>query len=355
MRLYFFLLTFVLMTATACTSPTAPIDADEPDSAAFASDSIFAAKGGSSAFGNMKGEAATSCNEANFRPYTYTLWAGQSHEAGLVTISTDGQNLNVTYDTNETADLSEVHVNVYTNADSVPTKRPAPGRAPYKASSLNADTHTVTIPLSDLGVSDSSLCSTTFYVIAHAALTVDATGNTANAGETAYSGGIKTPGKGAWFYVSEYGNFCDCVSAECSVTGDLLAGQYQDIGTMTITEDGDDLLVTYDLDWINPSTGELYPLGELAIYVFTDPADLSGNRPVPGKAPYKVSLEELAGATTWTVRIPKSDFGNTDTFYVVAKTTVNGETTYGGLLNETGINVGGARAWWYYLTFVSCD
>ena len=344
-----------LLSLTACTSPTASIDADEPTTTDESFDLAALAKGATGSFGNILGTPAESCNESSFRPSIYPLYAGQKSDAGTVAISTDGDQLLVTFDTNETADLLEVHVNVYTDAASVPTKRPAPGRAPYKSENLYRDAYTVAIPLSDLLSPADVLCDQTFFVIAHAALTTDETGNEANAGETAYAGGIENPGKGAWFYVAQYGDFCGCVTEQCATVGDLLAGQYQDIGTMTISQDGTDLLVTYELDWTNPATGELYPLGELAIYVFTDTADLSGNRPTPGKAPYKVGLTELDGATSWTVRIPMAELGDSDTYYVVAKTTVNGETTYGGILDETGINVGGAKAWWYYLAFSPCN
>lgn len=349
------LMGLALLAFSACTGPTSPLDKEGPETFLETGDDFFAAKGGATAYGNPQGEAAAECNEYNYRPYTFTLWAGQSHEAGVVTVSTDDDNLMVTYDTNDTADLEEVHVNVFTDASDVPDRRPPPGRAPYKAENLGLDSYTVVIPLSDLLDPGDILCDQTFYVIAHAALTSDETGSDENAGETAYSGGNNNPGRGAWFYVSEYGNFCDCQTDDCTAEGDLLAGQYNDIGTITVTQDGSDLLVSYELDWIDPATNDPFPLGELAIYVFTDPSDLSGGRPNPGHAPYKVSTAELDGASSYTVRIPLSDFDGACPLYVVAKTTVNGETTYGGLLGETGINVGAPGPWWYYLEFSCCS
>jgi hypothetical protein len=164
---------------------------------------VFASKGATtSSFGNPLGEPGE-CS-GNYRSRSYELLAGQKKLAGFVNVSTDGNFLYVTYDTSETADLKEVHVNVYTDATDVPTKRPAPGQAPYKAQNLFLDSYTVSIPLSDFNLQGADLCGFTFYVIAHAALTVDETGSQANAGETAYSGGNNNLGKGAWFYISEY-------------------------------------------------------------------------------------------------------------------------------------------------------
>jgi len=342
------LLILLSVALAACSSPTSSLDADDQASSISGMMTAVASKKGDSAFGDPMGQPAEVCNDANFRPFSYTLWAGQSNDAGTVTVSTDGEMLFVAYDTNETADLEEVHIYVFTDAADVPERRPAPGQAPYKAENLNADTYTVGIPLSDLLEAGEILCDQTFYVLAHAALTMDESGSDDNAGETAYSGGNNNPGNGAWFYVSEYANFCDCQTRNCVAEGDLLAGQYNDIGTLTVSKDGDDLVVTYTLD---EGAGEL---GELAIYVFTDPSDLTGDRPNPGHAPYKVGTDLLNGASSYSVRIPLADFGEACPLYIVAKTTVNGETTYGGLLGETGINVGAPGPWWYYLTLDCC-
>ena len=119
--------------------------------------------------------------------YEYTLWAGKHYDAGIVRIWTDEANLFVKYDTNETADLQEAHVYVWTNEADIPVKRPAPGQAPYTAGNINADSYTFTIPFSDFAVDNP--CGETFYISTHAALIGDSeSGSQANAGQTAYSG-----------------------------------------------------------------------------------------------------------------------------------------------------------------------
>lgn len=131
--------------------------------------------------------------------YEYTLWAGKHNDAGTVRIWADGEDLYVKYDTNETADLGEAHVYVWTDVSEIPTKRPAPGRAPYKAENINADSYTFTIE--GLGS-----CGSMLYISTHAALVGEGGSGTSggNAGETAYAGGPDSPTcfddqKGAWW------------------------------------------------------------------------------------------------------------------------------------------------------------
>ncbi len=309
---------------------------------------VFASKGATtSSFGNPLGEPSE-CS-GNYRSRSYELLAGQKKSAGFVNVSTDGNFLYVTYDTNETADLKEVHVNVYTKATDVPTKRPAPGQAPYKAQNLFLDSYTVSIPLSDFNLQGADLCGFTFYVIAHAALTVDETGSEANAGETAYSGGNNNLGKGAWFYISEYTVGCDCTAA-CISEGDLIAGQYSDIGSVVISDDAENIYVTYTTegDWL---------LDQVHVYVYSDVSQLPANRPAPGQAPYKA---ENLGVQEFVVVIAKADLARSCPVIVVPHASVysisgGSETAYGGILGETDINVGGRGAWYYYQEFACCS
>jgi len=142
-------------------------------------------------------------NNPDYGIYSYTLWAGKHNDAGTVTITNDDDNLYVTYNTNETADLSEIHVYVWTNEADIPSKRPAPGQAPYVVENIFDDAYTLTIPVAELGCGDS------YYVSTHAALIANATDNDEaaegdNAGETAYAGDSNSPAcydgqKGAWW------------------------------------------------------------------------------------------------------------------------------------------------------------
>ena len=152
--------------------------------------------------GTFVGYNETDCPDYGITEYT--LWAGKTNDAGTVTVTNDDDNLYVTYNTNGTADLGEVHVYVWDDLADIPSKRPAPGHAPYTAENINADSYTVTIP--------SSLeCGDVLYISTHAALVADGAGDDdsddgtgGNDGETAYAGGSNTEGgfptgRGAWW------------------------------------------------------------------------------------------------------------------------------------------------------------
>ncbi|MBO6795267.1 MAG: hypothetical protein JJ895_15280 [Balneolaceae bacterium] len=111
--------------------------------------------------------------------YEYVLWAGKDSEAGTVLVSYSNDGFLVTYQTNSSAQLGEVHVYVWENEGDTPNRRPAPGKAPYKAENLNTDSYTLEVSYDNIN------CGETFYISTHAALV----GPGSNAGETAYAGG----------------------------------------------------------------------------------------------------------------------------------------------------------------------
>lgn len=137
-----------------------------------------------------------------------SLWAGQDNYAGNATISNDQDGITITIDTTDAADIAEYHIYAYTRKGYLPTKRPAPGQAPYILENENADSVSITLSYAQLG----GTVDDTYYFIIHTALTTDSTeGSTsALAGETAYVAGEEAPsfeGKGAWFCVVSYAAF----------------------------------------------------------------------------------------------------------------------------------------------------
>ncbi len=111
--------------------------------------------------------------------FEYILWAGKDSEAGTILVSYSIDGILVTYTTNGSAMLGEVHVYVWENESDAPNHRPAPGKAPYTAENINSDSYTIEIPNNNFS------CGDTFYISTHAALV----GPGSNAGETAYAGG----------------------------------------------------------------------------------------------------------------------------------------------------------------------
>jgi|GEM_PF-721274 len=172
-------------------------------------------------------------NDPDYAVYEYTLWAGQHNDAGTVTITNDDENIYVTYNTNETADLGEVHVYIWDDAADLPSKRPAPGHADYVVENINADSYTVVMPV-DLS------CGNTYYISTHAALVGNGTdgdeaGTGDNAGETAYAGDASSPDcfdatKGAWWGYATY-------TVECFY--DISGSVYEDANNSSDLEDGE--------------------------------------------------------------------------------------------------------------------
>ena len=240
--LYFLLCSFLLVTLSNCSEDALSIN----DVATSVSDDALAKKGGkgqSSANSNTnsnntgtgtKLDTVTEDDNNSYSVYSHSLWAGQDSYAGEVIVSNNDQMLSITYDTDASADLGEVHVYIWTDESDIPRKRPAPGQAPYAAENLNADTYSFLVP-------EEIACGNTFYISTHTALVTNRTeesedededgggdegdndddGNDdddgsndpdfkviasqSNAGETAYAGGSGfSSQKGAWWGYFEY-------------------------------------------------------------------------------------------------------------------------------------------------------
>jgi len=97
-------------------------------------------------------------------PIEVSLIGGQMYSTGMVTISDDGTNLYVEYNTSSTGwKLSETHVYAGTSAP----EKLAPGRFPYKHDPISppSETDSYAIPLSAIGV---VLGTTEIYMAVHA-------------------------------------------------------------------------------------------------------------------------------------------------------------------------------------------
>lgn len=157
----------------------------------------------------------------------------------------------------------------------------------------------------------------------------------------------------------------------------LWAGQTKDVGSVTVSNDLDNLYVTYTLDYQDaecPDGAVEAEFGTLHLWVGdTDPdGELStlpraGNgAPIQGHFPYK---PDATGLQTYTITVPFADLaitGATDAcgtpLYVVAHAEVNyldcdgnltggDDTAYGG---DNPINVGEPGRWWYYGVYTVC-
>lgn len=131
-----------------------------------------------------------------FHSFAYNIYAGQNTYAGTVAVYLNGEGDFVfSVDLIDGALAQELHVYAYTSLSSIPSKRPAPGQAPYKLGAIYLNEFEYVIDGNEL------VDGQTYYFVFHLAL-VDEDVNTPSgvAGETAYVGGPNGPTKGAWFY-----------------------------------------------------------------------------------------------------------------------------------------------------------
>jgi len=127
---------------------------------------------------------------------TYTLWAGQTINAGTLVVSNDGTNLYVTYNT--TGVFGTLHLWVGTNLGNMPATTngtPIPGQFPYSVDASAVTTYQFVIPLSSIVGAD--ICGGNVYIVAHAEVTIN--GNH----ETAFGGDIAGDAN-RWYFYANY-------------------------------------------------------------------------------------------------------------------------------------------------------
>ncbi|GEM_PF-1003451 len=147
---------------------------------------------------------------------TVTLYAGQTIDAGMATVSVVDDQLLITYKTKYGWELTEVHAWVGTDLNDMPTGgnsgNPQIGLFPYKAEDLegaSATEHTLTVPLEDLGLG-AEVCGGEFLIAAHAALR-----------KPLNDGGYQTEtGWGAGDRITEQGNWATYFTIEISCDDD---------------------------------------------------------------------------------------------------------------------------------------
>ena len=188
-------------------------------------------------------EASCIVTEDGTGIYTETLYAGQTINAGTVSLEVDGDNLTVTYNTIDGWELTEAHLWTGLSLSDMPqTKKgnPQVGLFPYTTESPDSSTsHVFTVPLDDLGFS----CpgdDVTYYIAAHAALRKD-NGDGTYQTETGWGNGDRIVERGNWATYFNYTLTCDCDEPppeppeECET-----AFAYSDDGTCFLDIDSDE-------------------------------------------------------------------------------------------------------------------
>lgn len=149
--------------------------------------------------------------------------------------------------------------------------------------------------------------------------------------------------------------------AACPVTEwNLTAGQNTDVGSIAVSNDQDNIYVTYALDYPGATFGTLHLW--VGTSLLSVPANSQGT-PVPGQFPYSVDASDL---TSYTFTVPMlggpiavdTDLRCGSTVYVVAHAEVDmdgipggdHETAFGGPIPGSG------PRWWFYGAYqICCD
>lgn len=139
-----------------------------------------------------------------------TLIAGQNIDAGDVCLAVEGDNLQVTYTTQNGWQLTEAHLwtgSVFADIPMTKQGNPRIGRFPYQTGNISgANNYTFSVPLSSL----SADCGINYYLAAHAALRKD-NGDGSFQNETGWGGGDRMVEKGSWAMYSSYQFSCGAV------------------------------------------------------------------------------------------------------------------------------------------------
>lgn len=141
-----------------------------------------------------------------------TIFAGQTIEAGTVTLEVLGEDLVVSYNTIDEWELTEAHLWVGSSLDDLPRARngnPKIGRFPYNSGELpNVTEYSFVVPLAELDFSCPS-DDTNFFAAAHAVVErPDGSGGTQS--ETGWAEGDRIVPRGSWATFFEFTLACAC-------------------------------------------------------------------------------------------------------------------------------------------------
>lgn len=142
----------------------------------------------------------------------YTLFAGQTIEAGTVCATVNVDDLDITYTTTNGWTLSETHLWVGSSIADMPQTRkgsPIPGQFPYVSGDISGTTtYTSSVALDSIGFSCPGE-DATFLVAAHASVARD-NGDGTTQTETGWSEGGPITARGNWATISSLTATCSC-------------------------------------------------------------------------------------------------------------------------------------------------
>jgi hypothetical protein len=132
--------------------------------------------------------------------YTAVLYAGQTIEAGTVSVAADDDDLIFTYNTQDGWEITEVHLAFGTSYTDIPQNRqgnPMIGHFPYSGSYPEGpSTVEIRVPLSDFG-GEEALYGARLYVAAHAVVQKQLSDGSFQS-ETGWGAGERMTKRGSW-------------------------------------------------------------------------------------------------------------------------------------------------------------
>ncbi|MDL1979438.1 MAG: hypothetical protein LWX52_15350 [Deltaproteobacteria bacterium] len=194
--------------------------------------------------------AFAACVAAEGGIQTKILYAGQTIEAGSVTMEVVDTYLVVTYETSGDWELVEAQMWVGNDISDMPQTRqgnPKIGNFPYNSEIENPFSHSYSIPLTLLGFTCPSE-DVAYFVAAHATVQLtDGSGNVIQT-ETGWADGSRFVERGMWGTFSTVTLTCNCddpgVAGQCETAFAYSGGTNEEDGDITnsfldIDEDGD--------------------------------------------------------------------------------------------------------------------
>ncbi|MNU99594.1 hypothetical protein D3C71_897360 [compost metagenome] len=218
-------------------------------------------------------------------PYTTDLLAGQNIDAGNVTIYNTQDSLYIFVETSGNWRLTstKIYVGTLAGMPQTSTGNPKVGQFPYKKNFSPSATSSLTV----ISLSGLPAC----YIVAVHVDLQEVVNGTVVQTQTGWANGSPIPGNN-W---AMYANYCTQACNPCvypTTTTTLFAGQTINVGTLSITNDANNIHVTYQL------TNGWY-LGEVHLYVgpLSQMPVNSQNVPIPGHFP----INETFGAGVQTI------------------------------------------------------
>lgn len=211
--------------------------------------SVFAMMVGIFAFSTPAPAAAAPALAICGTEFYYTLYAGQTIDAGTVTVSNDANNLYVTFETSGDWWLDTTHLHVATTQEGVPAARngnPIPGQFDYQTNhDPRVQTYTYTVAKSAIEGFDTEV-SGSLVIAAHAALVRIVDGEVVQT-ETGWGNGTRFVTKGNWGMYIAY-EWQTCIGGPA---------KYEEVGT-AYAYGGDDAtcFIVEDLSAFPQSLGQ---------------------------------------------------------------------------------------------------